>query len=153
MEALTRDFGTVNYQRKDIIEFVQPIFGFNQYRKFILLCDQEIGPQFAWLQSLDKPELCFILTNPDIVNPNYKATIPESACNVTGNSECECWSMTVIPENFTDTTINLKSPILINQESHKAAQVILDADYPIRCRLKKQIKERTKNVNPFPKIK
>ena len=143
METLTRDFGTVTYQRKDVIEFVEPIYGFNEYKKFILLCDQEIGPQFAWLQSLEEPELCFILTNPEIVDPTYKENIPESACKVTGSNVCECWSMTAIPENFADATINLKSPILISQSSHKAAQVILDADYPVRCPIKKQAKEGT----------
>ncbi|MCH4239899.1 MAG: flagellar assembly protein FliW [Oscillospiraceae bacterium] len=137
MEALTRDFGTVTYQENDIIHFIEPIYGFNQYRSFLLLCDKDIGAQFAWLQSLDEPELCFILTNPDIVDSGYKAAIPESSCLVTGNSQCECWCMTVIPESFSDATINLKSPILINQDNHQAAQVILDADYPIRCPLKK----------------
>ena len=143
MEALTRDFGVVNYQQKDVIEFLEPIFGFNEYRKFILLYDEKIGPQFAWLQSLEAPELCFILTDPNIVDPTYKGKIPESACEHTGESVCECWNVTVIPENFSHATVNLKSPILIGQTSHKAAQVLLDADYPVRCPIKKQAKEGT----------
>lgn len=143
MEALTRDFGTVTYQEKDVIEFIEPIFGFNEFKKFILLYDEAIGPQFAWLQSLEKTELCFILTNPGIVDSTYKSKIPESACAKTGESICECWSITVIPENFSNTTINLKSPILISQNCHRAVQVILDADYPVRCPIKNHAKEGT----------
>ena len=141
MKIATRDFGVVDYPEENIINFVEPILGFQEYRRYILLCDKDIGRQFAWLQSADEPSLCFIVSDPDIVDKEYKAKIPESACTVTGGSPCECWNMTVIPEDFSKATVNLKSPVLINQKTRQAAQVVLEADYPIRCPLKKPAKE------------
>jgi flagellar assembly factor FliW len=38
----------------------------------------------------------------------------------------------VIGETFRNSTVNLKSPIIINHKTNLAVQVILDQDYPIR---------------------
>ncbi len=136
MDILTRDFGSISVNPSDVIQFVSPIFGFDDYQKYVMLCDDEIGSHFAWLQSIDDPNLCFLLADPGLVHPSYKETIPETAFQSLGNeASCECWVMMVVPKNFAEATVNLKSPILINTETHQAAQVILELDYPIRCPL------------------
>ena len=37
-----------------------------------------------------------------------------------------------VPEDYKETTVNLKSPIVINMDTKKAAQVILPKNYPYR---------------------
>jgi flagellar assembly factor FliW len=44
----------------------------------------------------------------------------------------------VLREEFANSTINLKSPVLIDSETRYAAQVILEEDYPIRAPLMPQ---------------
>ena len=44
----------------------------------------------------------------------------------------DCWVLMVIGETFRDSTVNLKSPVIINHETNLGVQVILDQDYPIR---------------------
>lgn len=133
MEILTRDFGTIAVDEKDIIEFVQPIFGFEDIKRYVLICDDEIGSQFAWLQSVEESEICFILADPDLIDSKYKETIPEYATQILGEGACECWVIACIPDNFSDATVNLKSPIFIHTNSRTAAQVVLEQNYPIRC--------------------
>ncbi|MDE7288773.1 MAG: flagellar assembly protein FliW, partial [Oscillospiraceae bacterium] len=41
-------------------------------------------------------------------------------------------SLAVVPEEYKNTTVNLKSPIMINVEKMLAAQVIASEDYPIK---------------------
>ena len=144
MQLSTRDFGTVEVNDSDIIEFTQPMFGFDEYRKYVMLCDEEIGSQFAWLQSADDPELCFLLADPDLAKPGYRDVIPQKTLSELGKGAAfECWVVMVVPEeNFSDATVNLKSPVLINTQTRQAAQIILEQDYPIRCPLNR------KDANP-----
>ena len=43
-----------------------------------------------------------------------------------------CWLMASIREPFSESTVNLKSPIVVNPQRHLAAQFILEEDFPIR---------------------
>lgn len=140
MQLSTRDFGVVDVKEQDIIEFTQPMFGFDEYRRYVMLCDEEIGNHFAWLQSTDDPELCFLLADPELARPAYRQAIPQKALSDLGEAAAyECWVVMVVPEeNFAQATVNLKSPVLINTENRHAAQIILDEDYPIRCPLNRK---------------
>ncbi len=60
MQIETRDFGRAEINEKDIITFVKPILGFEEYTRFVMLIDDEITG-FAWLQSVEEKELCFII--------------------------------------------------------------------------------------------
>ena len=43
-----------------------------------------------------------------------------------------CWLIASLREPFTDSTVNLRSPIVVNPELHQAAQFVLDGSLPIR---------------------
>ena len=49
-----------------------------------------------------------------------------------GEGDCYCWVVAVVPENFRDATVNLKSPVYLNTTTQKGAQIILEGDYPVR---------------------
>ncbi len=140
----TRDFGPVEIAREEIFTFVQPIYGFEHLSDYVLLSEEEIGGQFAWLQSVQEPEICFILVQLAAVWPDYRPNIPAEICRQLGagpQEEISCWGIAVIPAEFQNTTVNLKSPVLLNPQSGKAAQIILEEDYPIRARLLAQQEE------------
>ena len=63
MQIMTRDFGQVTISEEGTIRFVNPIFGFEEYTDFVLLSDTNIGESFLWLQSVQEPDLCFILVD------------------------------------------------------------------------------------------
>lgn len=134
----TRDFGSITTSNDEVIQFNLPIFGFEEYRDYIVIQDPDIGENIVWLQSVQRGDLCFILMNPQLAKLDYTPTISEEngrqlkRANI---SNPVYWVIAVIPNEFRNTTVNLKSPILIDWDNKCAAQIILDDDYPIRAPL------------------
>ncbi len=136
MTILTRDFGEMELDEKAVVEFRAPVLGFEGLRRFVILSDDEAGPGLMWLQSLERPEVCFILLDPEEIGLQYAPEISREDAKLLELEDAPVVRVVaVVPPNFKDTTVNLKSPILINPSRHWGAQVILDADYPIRMRL------------------
>ena len=89
------------------------------------------------LQSAEEPQLAFILMNPYYICPDYDPySIPEKELKSLGLSETTkhtVYCIAVIRDNFEESTINLKCPIIINLENKKAKQYILeDSKYSMR---------------------
>ena len=134
MTVKTRDFGAIELDDKAVLEFATPIFGFDKLRRYVVLSDEEMGAGLFWLQALEDEEVCFILLDPLDLGLDYFPEVPADAPEELGQ-EPVVRVIAVVPQDFKDTTVNLKSPILINPKTQRAAQVILDADYPIRLRV------------------
>ncbi len=132
MKLNTRDFGEIEVDEKDIITFTSPIYGFEQYKRFAFLYHKEISEHFIWLQSVEEQALCFILVEPELVSDHYCPELPGGAAQALGEGDCMCWLMVSIRDPFSKSTVNLKSPIVVNLEGHLAAQIILEEDLPIR---------------------
>ena len=132
MKLFTRDLGEIEIDEKDIVTFTGPIFGFEKYRRFVFLYQEEIVENFIWLQSVEEPELCFILVQPDLITDQYRPELPPEAKELLGEGDYMCWLIASLREPFTDSTVNLRSPIVVNPELHQAAQFVLDGSLPIR---------------------
>lgn len=128
----TRDFGEVEISETEIFHFSQPLFGFEEYTDYVILHDDEIGENIIWLQSVQEQGLCFILMDPSGMTPMFAPELPIGSEKLLGEGDCLCWVVAVVPQNFKDTSVNLKSPVFINTESHLAAQIMLESDYPVR---------------------
>lgn len=129
MTCETRDFGQVEYNQNDIISFVQPPFGFDEYKDYIMLIDDEVSNSICWLQSIEDPQLCFILINTSCM---YSPEIPSEVNDKISAGPKSIFGICVIKDDFKQSTVNLKSPIIINDENHKAMQVILAGDYKMK---------------------
>ena len=105
-----------------------------------MLYDDEFSGEYVWLQSTEEPELRFIMANPEIIS-DYKPDFKEEAQKTLGNGDCEYWVMMVVNEDIKQTTVNLKSPVIINLENHKAMQLILEESYPVKYYLFRDEKE------------
>ena len=132
MKYKTRDFGELEIKEESTVVFEQPIFGFEDYKKYSFIYDSEIGENIVWLQSLDDPNLCFILVDPSEFSDIYKPELPEDIETLLGEGEYICWVILSPNDDIAKATVNLKSPIIINESSLKAAQIILEQDYPVR---------------------
>ncbi len=128
----TRDFGEREIPDSKVIVFKQPIFGFDEYTRYTLIFDEEIGNRIVWLQSLEEPTLCFLLFDPSQFDSFYKPEITDENEKLLGSGDCVCWNVLSLKEDFNDSTVNLKSPVIINTSTGIAAQVILEQDYPVR---------------------
>ncbi len=132
MMIKTRDFGEVDISEKDVYHFTQPLFGFEDYTDFAILNDKEIGENLIWLQSVQEQGLCFILVDPSGMSSSFLPELPAGAEALLGKGDCLCWVVAVVPQNFKDSSVNLKSPVFINTETHLAAQIMLEGDYPVK---------------------
>lgn len=138
MTIETRDFGSIDISESGILEFELPILGFEDQKKYVILYDDEMGASLAWLQSVDKKEVCFIIIDPSIIMPSYSPAISAEVLSALKMNidEAALRCLLVIPQNASDATVNLKSPLVINPSKKLAAQVVLEEDYPIRASLK-----------------
>ena len=135
MRLQTQRFGELDVQDNIVLTFTQPIIGFQEYRRFVLLP----GPPksgLRWLQSIDDGELAFIVMDPRQAIPDYSVSLsaPERAeLAVTDESELEVYTLVVVPHDRRQIRTNLKAPVLINPRQRLAKQTILDkSDYPVR---------------------
>ena len=132
MKIQTRDFGEIEVQEKDLYTFVSPIYGFENYKKFMFIKEAEISDKFVWLQSVEEQDLCFILTEQGEFATDYSPKISQDIVKLLGEGEYMCLVMVSLRNPLDKSTANLKSPIIINTKNNSAAQVVLEQDYPIR---------------------
>jgi flagellar assembly factor FliW len=103
------------------------MLGFAKFKRYILVENEEIQP-FKWLQSLDLPQVAFPVVDPRLVVQNYACTAaPEDlqALEVEQESDLATLAVSVIPEDASKATINLKAPLLINHRKMIGKQVVL----------------------------
>ena len=130
----TSRFGTVQVDPNLIITFTQPILGFQEFRRYILLP----GPSdnLTWLQSTDSGELAFILIDPRSVMPDYKVELRAqelAELAVTNAGELQVYTLVVVPRDPAQIRTNLRAPILISLKHRLGKQTILDqSNYPIQ---------------------
>jgi len=135
MEIKTRDFGMIDIDENEIITFEDPIFGFEAIKKYVLLYDDSVGGQLMWLQSTEEQNICFILLDPVVLTYPYPGELRPELIEMLQKkniNEPVFRIIAVIREDLRKSTVNLKSPIVIDTQSRRAAQIILEDDYSIR---------------------
>lgn len=139
--ATTR-FGEVEAPAERVLTLPHGMVGFPALRRYALLVHRE-GSPFHWLQSLDNPDLAFVVANPLLFDPTYQVVLGNAETRlleVSDPGQIQVWVVVTIPHGSPDKlTANLKAPLVVNLENRLAAQVILDDPrYPVRQALPKQ---------------
>ncbi len=133
----TKCFGEVDIAEDKIITFENGLFGFEEYKKYTVLYDVECKEEsISWLQSIDEPTLALPVVSPLLVKPDYNPvvedTLLESLGTVSDENMAIFFVMTV-PSDLTLMSVNLKAPLLINADSKKGIQIIVEnQDYPVK---------------------
>lgn len=131
----TRDFGETEVNESAVFSFPNGVFAFEDDRNFALLSPLGDDTYPMWLQSMDHQELCFIVFDPSLIDDEYQVSLnpgEKRILNLKDGDEIRCLAIAKVPEDFKQTTVNMKSPIVINPETNTALQVILPLDYPFR---------------------
>lgn len=100
--------------------------GFPEARRFAVV-DHDSGGAFAWLVSMDDPDLAFVIANPWDFFPGYDPPVQVEHLGNIGVEGPEDLEIVVIA-SFVDhkAQLNLAAPLLINRAKRRGAQVILD---------------------------
>lgn len=132
----TKHFGEIEIKEENILYFEEGILGFEDVRKFGFINNEDPESPFSWIQSIERPDLAFVLVNPFAVKKDYDFELNEAYVNlldIQDASQVSVYSIVVVPEDLKKISMNLKAPIIVNTNNNKAAQVILDTDkYTVR---------------------
>ncbi len=64
MKLNTKNFGKIEIKEEDIIYFPDGILGFEEEKQFVIINNEDEQNPFHWLQSVQNPELAFVIINP-----------------------------------------------------------------------------------------
>lgn len=123
----TTKFGDVDVSEDSLIEFISPVIGFDGSLKYALLPHSEDSP-FTWLQSVDEPDVSFIIIQAFDFFPEYAPDVDDAdlaEIDVKSREDFIIVLLVTIPENFKEMTANLVAPVIINKSNRKARQVII----------------------------
>lgn len=146
MKAVTRLFGEIDIEDDKIITLENGMVGFPDLQRFTLIFDEEKEKKTAsimWLQSLDEPAVAFPVIHPNELKADYNPTVNDEMLLPLGEINDEnlyvLVTVTATP-NVKDTCANLKAPIVINTETHKGCQIIVEDDYPVKFNIYTAVK-------------
>ena len=128
MHIKSQRFGVVELDDDAILNFPEGIIGFPKEQSFALI--PHLGSTYlAWLQSLNKPELAFPVVSAHYFSDRYPDVPVGPAAHAAGVSgaEDEFAVLVVLCAPIGQpATVNLLAPIVVNSETRKGAQVILE---------------------------
>ncbi|MDR0992314.1 MAG: flagellar assembly protein FliW [Ruminococcus sp.] len=130
----TRDFGNVEIFEENIINFPEGVFSFENNTEFTILSPLGEDKYPMWLQSTQNGNLCFIVYDPFEIAADFEPDEEqlERELDIGEDTNVLFLSIAVIPEDHRKTTVNLKSPIVINLDTKTGKQIVFEADYPVR---------------------
>jgi len=123
MKLQNKQFGQIEFSEENIIKFKNGLLGFEDLSNFLLIKTE--NDLFFWLSSVDQPELVFPLIGLRLIDDSY----PQENDN-------EAFGIVTLNNTFAETTVNLKAPVYINQDSKEGYQTIIDKDkYSVKYKL------------------
>ena len=138
MLVKTKHFGDIDLDEGKIITFDNGILGFEACKKYTILynSESEDKSQISWLQSLDEQALALPVISPSLIKPDYNPIVDDeliaSLGELTEENLVILLTLTV-PSDITKMTSNLKAPIIINADTKKGCQVIVEnPDYEVK---------------------
>lgn len=151
MKANTRLFGEIEIQDEKIIQLDQGMIGFPELKHFTLIfdSDREEKSVIMWLQSMDDGDIAIPVIVPAELLPDYNPTVDNELLENLGTLTPENTYVLVtvtVPKDIEDISVNLKAPIVINTDTNKGCQLIVEDDYAVRYKIYDLIKDGKKKA-------
>lgn len=117
-----------------VLDFVGPILGFESYRRYVLLPAPDAMP-FHWLQCVEEPQLAFPVVRAEELEMAYRVG-PDvrERLGVESTAPLHFWiivTLSGVNNPQRGGRANLRAPVVVSPEKKRAAQVILQEDYPV----------------------
>jgi flagellar assembly factor FliW len=129
MKVNTKAYGVIEVDDRQRIRFPFGLLGFEKFKEYVLL-DARQQP-FYYLQSLDVPEVAFVLLDPFLFKPDYSPDIDDEELAAIGVERAEdalVFSIVTIPDDGSPMTANLMGPVVINRANRLARQTVLGGE-------------------------
>ena len=139
MQIDTKYFGPVEYEHEDLLTFPNGLFGFESEHRFLPLPFAGSNGSLLCLQSVSTPALAFVVMDPFSLCPDYSPVLSPEELQLLGaeeSGELGYYVLCVVQEPVIESTLTLRSPIVIHPKDRTAAQVIPEGTpYHMRHRL------------------
>lgn len=129
MRLNTKYFGEINCPEEDKLHFPEGLFGFEEEKEFFLLPFEGSEDTLLCFQSAVTPGLAFVAVNPFSLKPDYAPILTREELKALGveRSEDLCfYTLCVVRSPVGDSTVNLRCPVAVNDQTRQAVQVILE---------------------------
>jgi flagellar assembly factor FliW len=138
----TKYFDKVEVEDNQIIDFEHGVLGFSEYHKFIVVHENDI---LCWLQSTEDKNVVLPMISTPLVFPEYTPEVDDelllSIGDIKQDNHLAIFNIMVVPPDIEKMTTNLRAPIIVNNNTRKGIQVILDSDeYEIKHNLYERLK-------------
>lgn len=136
MELVTKYFSNMTYEDNDVILFKNGLFGFENYKRFILIRFENNNNSLVCLQSIDAANIAFVMINPYHFINDYNVSLSEtdiSDLQLNDSNNLTVYNICVLQETIPQSTTNLRCPVIVNTETRLAKQIILEnMEYPFK---------------------
>ncbi len=121
----TTRFGRLEVAKDKIINFPNGLIGFPEVKRFILMDYKDTS--LKWLQSVDEPDVAFIVTHPLDLFPDFSLKIESYTKSLLEiDNEENMVTFAILRVDGENVTANLQGPLLINSMNKKGMQVVND---------------------------
>jgi flagellar assembly factor FliW len=129
MDIQSTRFGTLSVDDERIIDFPSGLLGFPEHRRFALIQTGEEN-YFFWLQSVDEPNLAFVVADPGIFFKGYEVPLRDETrqeLQLGAEEGAERFLQVFVICNKVGEwlTGNLLGPLVVNAGNRLAQQVVL----------------------------
>ncbi len=131
LKLTTKYFGEIEYAQADVFHFSKGLFAFEEEKEFLLLPFSGSDGSLLCLQSVATPRLAFVAMNPFSLHGAYQPVLQpeELECMGVKDSRELCYYVLCVVKNpVSSSTVNLKCPVVLNEDTREGMQVILDGD-------------------------
>ena len=142
MQIKSTRFGEFEVSEELVVQFPEGLPGFEDQKQFAFLpytVDEDNSP-FAYMQSVQDPDLTLLLADPFLFFKHYSLNLNDEDAAQLGLSDSEetagVYGVVAVPEKIDQMTVNLVAPIVVNWKEQKGMQIILDrSPYSTKHRL------------------
>ena len=123
-------FGKIEIDESIVLEFDAGMIGFPEHRRYAIL-KQRDDSVFMWLHSIDDGGLAFPIVLPWVFHWDYEVKLSDddmAAIGVERADQISIYCVVSVGADVRKATINLFSPIVVNNEDRRARQVINTAE-------------------------
>jgi flagellar assembly factor FliW len=121
----TSRFGRISVDAERVITFPKGILGFPRFQDYVLIEPGE-DSYFWWLQSIDEPELAFVVTDPSHFVSSYRVPLRTDQMNELGiRSLDDAQVFVIVNKHGNMLTGNLQGPLVIHVASRTGEQLVL----------------------------
>lgn len=141
LKVQTTRFGEISVPAEDVLNMPLGMVGFPGLRNFVLIRHRDNSP-FQWLQSMDAPDVAFVVVSPLLFDRQYGVKIGPAEMKLLEIEDPENAQILVVvniphgqPEKM---TANLRAPVVVNAKNRIAAQIVMEnSDYDMRQPIQK----------------